>query len=199
MSNGSPLSKEFFPGTAVNHEVDGHTITLTCDNRTALKIYLISEYIIRFRYTPDGFFPDDFSYAIDERFQAEAPAFKITESYNFLDIVTSKVKCRIYKEGLRVQVSDKQGNILMEDAERGFHWEDNKLFGGYIVQMSKKIQEQENFFGLGDKSTRLNLRGKRLQNWNTDAFGYGPHTDPLYKTIPFLLLAPCKWILRNLF
>ena len=185
MSNGHALSKEFFPGTATEYLQEGHELTFTCDNRASLKVYIISEEIFRFRYSPDGLYANDFSYAIAENYQPNKPDFQIQQSYNFYDIVTTKFRCRIYKEGLRVQVIDKQGNTIMEDAERGFHWEDNKMYGGHVVQMSKAIQDRESFFGLGDKSTRLNLRGKRLQNWSTDAFGFGPHTDPLYKNVPF--------------
>jgi alpha-glucosidase (family GH31 glycosyl hydrolase) len=41
------------------------------------------------------------------------------------------------------------------------------------------------FYGLGDKPGSLQLRGKRLENFGTDAYAYGADTDPLYKNIPF--------------
>ncbi len=41
------------------------------------------------------------------------------------------------------------------------------------------------FFGLGDKASELNIRGKAFENWCTDAFGYTAETDPLYRAIPF--------------
>ncbi|MGB0524948.1 MAG: glycoside hydrolase family 31 protein [Flammeovirgaceae bacterium] len=185
MSNAHPISPETIPGKAIKHTANGNSFHFHCDNRTALYVHVITDEIIRFRYTPDGVFQDDFSYAIVEDLKEHVSKLKFTQSYNFYDIKTAKLNCRIFKEGLRVQISDKKGNVLNEDAAKGFHWEENKLHGGYVVQMSKKIQIHENFYGLGDKSTRLNLRGKRLQNWSTDAFGFGPHTDPLYKNIPF--------------
>ncbi|MFT5617407.1 MAG: alpha-glucosidase [Arenicella sp.] len=183
MSHGQ--HHEFYPGKTVSHKQEDNLITFRCDNQTALQLYVLSDEIIRFRYSPDGVFRKDFSYAIDDKFEGKLNSLKVVEDVGFIEIQTEKVDCKIYNEGLRVVVSDKAGNILMEDNDKGFHWEENKQHGGYIVQMSKKIHNQENFFGLGDKSSRLNLRGKRFQNWSTDAFGYGPQTDPLYKNIPF--------------
>ena len=61
----------------------------------------------------------------------------------------------------------------------------NHESGGNIVYCSKRIQEKENFFGLGDKPQRLNLRGLRFENWGSDVYGFEKTTDPLYKNIPF--------------
>nr|WP_308199422.1 TIM-barrel domain-containing protein [Chitinophaga sedimenti] len=47
------------------------------------------------------------------------------------------------------------------------------------------MQDDECFYGLGDKPTELNLRGKRVENYATDAYGYIKDTDPLYRNIPF--------------
>ena len=186
MSKGQPNIPEHIPGKAIKHTVEKNLIHIQCNNRAALYVHIITDEIIRFRYSPDGVFAKDFSYAIVDDAPSGVESLKFNQSYNFYDIKTAKLNCRIFKEGLRVLITDKKGNILNEDAApHGFRWEANKQHGGYIVQMSKKIQIHENFFGLGDKSTRLNIRGRRLQNWATDAFGFGPHTDPLYKSIPF--------------
>lgn len=185
MSNVHPKAIQTIPGKAIKHQVNGNTFYFQCDNKTALQVHVITDDVIRFRYSPDGVFGADFSYAIVEDLVEKVERLKFSQSYNFYDLKTATINCRIYKDRLRVRITDKKGNILNEDAVKGFHWEENKHHGGHIVQMSKKVQGHENFYGLGDKSTTLNLRGRRLQNWSTDAFGFGPHTDPLYKNIPF--------------
>lgn len=43
------------------------------------------------------------------------------------------------------------------------------------------------FFGLGEKTGDLNRKGSAFTMWNTDAFGYGNGTDPLYVSIPFFI------------
>src|SRR5207342_514532 len=39
----------------------------------------------------------------------------------------------------------------------------------------------------GDKTGPLDRRGSAYSLWNTDAYGFGAATDPLYKSIPFVI------------
>ena len=75
---------------------------------------------------------------------------------------------------------------MSKDAS-AMHWEENVEFGGYYVYATKECLPEENFFGLGDKSGNMNLRGRKFQNWNTDAYSFGWDQDPLYRTIPFYI------------
>jgi len=43
------------------------------------------------------------------------------------------------------------------------------------------------WYGLGEKGGPLERSGRAYENWNTDAYRHTPATDPLYKSIPFLL------------
>jgi alpha-glucosidase len=42
------------------------------------------------------------------------------------------------------------------------------------------------FYGLGDKATQMNLKGKRLENFATD-HAFQKDQEPLYKVVPFIL------------
>jgi alpha-glucosidase len=53
--------------------------------------------------------------------------------------------------------------------------------------LSKRLRDGERVLGLGDKTTALDRRGGRYAHWNTDAFAFERGTDPIYKTIPFVL------------
>jgi len=51
-----------------------------------------------------------------------------------------------------------------------------------------KLDPQDRFYGLGDKSGGPDRRGRRFLMHNRDALGYrASFADPLYKSIPFLL------------
>lgn len=50
------------------------------------------------------------------------------------------------------------------------------------------LQPQDRVFGLGDKAGPLDRRGRSFVNWNTDAYAWDAARDPLYKSIPFLLV-----------
>ena len=175
--------KEYYPGQLIKWEREKHTCKLYCDNDVILSISILSPEIIRFRFLLNGYMPKDFSYAPDPTFEPVKCEWKVSETPGFVHIQTSSVNCRITKKGLLTTISDLKGNVLLDD-DKGFHWEEGD-WGNPIVQMSKKSHLEESYFGLGDKSCHLNLRGERLQNWVTDSFGYKADTDPLYRAIPF--------------
>ena len=178
-------ANEFFPASLSHWSRDGNHFKFYTHNQVILSIQIINADIIRFRYNTEGYRPDDFSYALDDKIKTQKPLRLAVarESTHRITLTTQHLTCRIQKENLGIKILDRNGKVLCED-EKGFHWEKNK-WGGDIVQMSKKAVNDEQYYGLGDKSCYLNLRGKRLQNWCTDCFGYGADTDPLYRAIPF--------------
>jgi alpha-glucosidase len=113
-------------------------------------------------------------------------AFTIAEEEDEFRVSTSAVSCHIAKENFHITFSDCDSNITSADAVP-MHWEENIKFGGYYVFCTKECRPEESFFGLGDKPTELNLRGKRLKNWNTDAYSFNWNQDPLYRAIPFYI------------
>lgn len=176
--------KEFYPSSIADASVDRENcITFVSTNDVVLQLYIINDYIFRFRYSPDGYFQKDFSYGIDPEFKPSIPDFHFSEESDYYLVKTSVLQCKIRKDNMSVQILDMEDTVINED-EKGFHWEENQVYGGYIVQMTKKIQDKEVFYGLGDKPTDLNLKGKRFTNWGTDHYGYSKNSDPLYKNIP---------------
>ena len=176
-------TQERFPGTLTSWEQQANLVVCHTDNQTMLHVHVLSDDILRFRFAPLGYFHPDFSYAIDPGFTPQWSEIKISEDEQHLFIQTQNIECRLQKQGLRTTLLDRSGKVLLED-DKGFHWEPSE-HGGEIVMMSKQAHPEEIYFGLGDKSGHLNLRGQRLQNWNLDCFGYSSGSDPLYRSIPF--------------
>jgi len=155
------------------------------DINAAMAVTVLSPEIIRIRYAPHSAFLVDFSYAL-QPFSFEKPIIVFQDKKDRYLISTQSIKLEILKDGGKTSFFDKNDLLTCEDAE-GAHWEENNEFGGYNVFCKKKIQEGENFYGLGDKASDLNLRGKKFQNWSTDAYAYERNTDPLYRNIPFYI------------
>ncbi len=175
-----------YPDTIINFSRDTDKLYFTSENGVILEITVLRNSALRFRYATNHVFEPDFSYAISEN---------ASRGYNFLEtretkteywIETSKIKVLVDKSTMRVQISDLQGGIINED-ELGFHWEENYAHGGNTVKMSKITQTAESFYGMGDKATHFNLKGKRVSNWVTDQYAFGKDQDPLYKAIPFFV------------
>ncbi len=176
-------SIKYFPDEVKKFEKAGNYFYFYT-TETILEVRVITDKIVRFRYAPDGKFKRDFSYAISPDLKETLTALELVEEGDSYVIRTSKIDVFVDKKDIRVTVTDKAGHIINQDAA-GFHWQYYILKGGKIVYCSKEVQEDECFFGMGDKPTELNLRGKRLENYGRDSYGFQKDEDPLYKNIPF--------------
>jgi len=111
-----------FPSQIVSFEQDVDSIYFHTDNNVILKITILRDSLIRFRYTTKGYFSNDFSYAIDKNQSHGYNQLEVTEESEFYQIKTSQVFCRVQKKDLKISIYDIDGFPILED-ELGFHWE----------------------------------------------------------------------------
>ena len=184
VANLNPIVKKYL--TAVRQVVtDGNKFYFS-DGDARVEIRVVSDEIIRVRLAPHGVFLEDFSYAVPKVDQ-KVTLFKLEESESFYHISTNTVSCNVRKSDFQISFTEIQSQVVMNEDQSPMHWEENVDFGGYYVYATKTCMQEENFFGLGDKSGNMNLRGRHFQNWNTDAYSFGWDQDPLYRTIPFYI------------
>jgi len=175
-----------YPNRIVEFKRDSDKFYFTSKNGVVLEITVLRNSAIRFRYATEEVFQPDFSYAISPDASRGYNKLESKETKTEYLINTSKITVLVDKKTMRTQISDLEGKIINED-ELGFHWEENYEFGGNSVKMSKITQTAESFYGMGDKATHSNLKGKRVSNWVTDSYAYTKDQDPLYKAIPFYI------------
>ncbi|HPF10635.1 MAG TPA: glycoside hydrolase family 31 protein [Flavobacteriaceae bacterium] len=175
-----------FPSLITNFIKEKDKFLITSENGVQLQITVIRDSVLRFRYNTEGAFPKDFSYAIDTDAVRGYNHLEYSEESDHFKITTAKLVLHIDKANMRKHIYDMEGNLINED-EIGFHWEYSYEHGSDIVKMSKMEQKLECYYGLGDKPTHFNLKGKRFQNWVTDEYAFGKDRDPLYKAIPFYI------------
>lgn len=177
---------DLYPTKIVSFEHEVDSIYFHTDNSVILKVTVLRDSLIRFRFTTKGYFSNDFSYAVDKSHSHGYNFLEVSEVEDYYQIKTSKVKCKIQKIDMRLSIFDLEDNIILED-ELGFHWEESYEYGGNIVKMSKASKDGECFYGLGDKATQMNLKGKRLENFATDQYAFQKDQEPLYKVVPFYI------------
>jgi alpha-glucosidase len=178
-----PVIKKYL-GVPNHAEQLGNKFYFT-DGDAKVEVVVVTDEIIRIRLAPHGVFLDEFSYAVP-KLEHKAASFTLLESEHEFIVSTPVVNCQIRKKDFFISFSDKNDHVTSADAVP-MHWEENIKFGGYYVFCTKTCATEESFFGLGDKPTELNLRGKRLKNWNTDAYSFAWNQDPLYRSIPFYI------------
>ena len=173
-----------FPQRIQTVKKKANNILITTENGVLLQVTVIRDSIFRFRYATEGNFPADFSYALDPDAIHGYNHLEYKEGKDKLVVKTSKLELHIDNVTLKKSIYDLNGTLICED-EWGFHWEFSYEHGSDIVKMSKTAQKMESFYGLGDKPTHFNLKGKRVENWVTDQYAFGKDQDPLYKAVPF--------------
>jgi len=178
-----PVVKKYL--TAVKGYTQSNNVFCFSDGDAQVEVMVVSDEIIRVRLAPHGTFLEDFSYAVPE-LEPLVTVFRITETEHDYRVSTNTISCIINKADFNISFADNKDEILNQD-DSPMHWEENVDFGGYYVYCTKKCDAHESFFGLGDKTTDFNLRGKRLQNWNSDVYSFHRHQDPLYRSIPFYI------------
>ena len=156
----------------------------TCDNGVALRIQVLTNAIVRLRYSPNGIFERDFSYALQPDFEAEKVTVRLSETDNEYLLVSDQLQIVVRKKHLRVLIYDSDDHLLSED-EVGYAAKRTVLKGWCECSLTKRHLRKEVYYGLGDKSCGANLHGKKFENWCTDAFAFGRESDPLYKAVPF--------------
>jgi len=192
--NNSAVTKQFL-GTVSSYYQEGFDFYFK-DINSVLKITVVSDEIIRVRLAPHGTFLPDFSYGLQPfDFQRSEPVLTVLDTA--YSIKTPATEVRISKEGFKLSFYDADEMLIDEDDE-GVHWEENIDFGGYNVFCSKTIQPEENFYGLGDKASDFNLKGRSFSLWSTDAYAFERNTDPLYRNVPFYI-GLCKNVAYGIF
>ena len=126
--------------------------------------------------------PADESWAVSADVRARRVPFDMVEDGGKIVLRTSMLTATIDPASLALSVADRQGSVLLTDAPGT-----PIAFTGGGFTLRKAMPADAHYFGLGDKTGSLDRRGGAFTFWNTDAFGFGPSTDPLYKTVPFLL------------
>lgn len=107
---------------------------------------------------------------------------EVTETEASLLAVFSGGKVEIRKSPLRLTFyRPDDSTALADDPAFGHGWSGNE------VRSWKVLHNDEQFFGLGEKSGDVNKRGRFWTNWNADTPAYRNDTDPLYCGIPFFL------------
>ncbi|MFY7758548.1 MAG: DUF4968 domain-containing protein, partial [Flavobacterium stagni] len=113
---------DLFPATITSFTKEVDSIDFYTDNNVIMRVTVLRDSMIRFRFTAKGYFSNDFSYAIDKRQSHGYNVLEVTEADEHFKIQTSKVYVIVQKQSARVGIYELDGSPILED-ELGFHWE----------------------------------------------------------------------------
>ena len=126
--------------------------------------------------------PEDASWAVSASVRRELQPMSVSESGSTVVLRTRSLVVRLDRVTLHLMIEDVQGNVVLADAPGP-----SLVLERTHTRLRKLMPVDAHYFGLGDKTGPLDRRGGAFTLWDTDAFGFGEASDPLYKAIPFVL------------
>lgn len=162
------------------------------------RIIFLTNEIVRIRCTFEEDFSEEASYALvmtawkdkmdsllsSERKRVRPYIPKYEELQNCICLNTDKLKVKINKEPFAIEIFDEKGNLLHSDLKEKSYVKDEH---GRLYHYSC-INDNDNFYGFGEKAGYINKAKRRMRMNNLDTLGYNSEfTDPLYKHIPFYI------------
>ncbi len=148
-----------------------------------VRITALRDDIIRIRMAAGSELPEDASWAVLSEPRSKSVDVQPSGDASTVGFRTAALEVRIERNPLRIVIRDLSGDILCADAVgRPVKFQ----LGGFSVY--KQVLSGEHYFGLGDKAGSFDRANQAYTLWNTD-IGPQESTDPLYKSIPFFLVA----------
>ncbi|MEP6784439.1 MAG: TIM-barrel domain-containing protein [Sphingomonadales bacterium] len=194
------------PLFALTEQIDGR-ITLTSDTGAVAHLFVLEEDIVRLLLLANGKVTSPPSWAIapgaddirepgrdrldTQGFKCPPPRLDVDDTT--LVVTTAKLRVTVRFHGLHCTWEQRVGDdwqLMATDRPTqayDFGWWDGRAHH-YSVRRSG-----ERFYGLGDRSGDCNRAGRSFRLTNLDAMGYdAEHSDPLYKSIPYILVADAE-------
>jgi len=137
----------------------------------------LTDGIVRVRIAHGAAFPEDASWAVPREVRTKSVPIHATPD----GFTTGALAVHINPTTLAVSMTDLHGKPIVADAPDGLR------FDGRGFTLRKALPIDQHIFALGDKTGPLDRRGSTFVDWNTDAFGFAPSSDPIYKSIPFYI------------
>ncbi|MBI2392746.1 MAG: hypothetical protein HYV09_24385 [Deltaproteobacteria bacterium] len=160
---------------------DERTHTVSCDGAaTALAITTLDDGIVRLRYGAPG--PEPLV-PVERPLGPPTLAGRRGEA---LVVCTPSLEISVVPGSCALVAKDREGRVVLEDRDGGAFFTAEGEIG-----VARRLAEGERVYGLGLHTAKgLDLRGARVDLWNTDAYvdahkGFPPDAPNLYESLPF--------------
>lgn len=167
----------------VGYSINGREVIFKVGDGSALSLTLCSPSALKIWYDPSAKFqPTLPSFAVVKEDLGDIGTLEVNEQTSCYEIYTATLRIRLNKNPMQLQIFDKWQKLLYSDYTGTGYITDGKA-----KKTRKVLRNDEQFFGLGEKTGSLDRRGKVYKMWNSDRPCYSTTEDPLYKSIPFFM------------
>lgn len=170
-------------GAVVSATRTDRGVSLTCADGSIVALTVLAPDLVRVRTLfPGQPAAPDHSWAVAHT-DWPAAEWSLAESPATATLATAELKVVIQRDPLLIEFRDAATGRVINRDERPMARDPQ---GGRIAA-AKQLGFDEHFYGLGEKTARLDRRRGRFVMWNSDTPGYVEGTDPIYQSIPFYL------------
>ncbi|MGJ9457675.1 glycoside hydrolase family 31 protein [Oceanobacillus sp. CF4.6] len=167
-------------GNVLNHTESDNTYLFSCENgNVAVQFYTDSIVRVAMNQKTEP------KLHVSKTVHVTPGDLRITEvnSEEVLRLKTNNLVLIIRKAPFRITVMDDQDRVIVAEGDKGMAYRENGE-----VTVFKEMNEDDHFYGFGEKSGYLDKRGEKYEMWNTDVYApHNPETDPLYESIPYFM------------
>ncbi|MGX5691398.1 glycoside hydrolase family 31 protein [Arcticibacter tournemirensis] len=176
-------SVTLFATECVSYTKKGNQVIFNCSDGSKLSLTVNSSSVVKVWFDQTGKFNrSNKSFAVvNEQLEAVGD-INVNEEPACYELFTSKLRVRINKSPMQLQIFDKWQKLIFSDFKDKGHVPDSGAVKAYKV-----LRNDEQFFGLGEKTGPLNRRNRSYKMWNSDRPCYSVTEDPLAKSIPFFM------------
>ena len=150
------------------------------DGDMRLQITALRDDVLRVRAARTSDLPEDASWAVLPEVRQSSATVTDSGDDHQAGFRTAKLQVCVDRQTGLLRLLDKGGHVLQQNTEPLTFRRDG-------FSLAQTMPPDEHYFGLGDKTGALDRREQAFRLWNTDAYGWQESTDPLYKSIPFVL------------
>lgn len=173
----------FMAAECTSYTKKGNQVIFNCKDGSKLSLTINSNAVVKIWYDKSGKLTrSNPSFAVVNDKLENMGEVTVNEETSAYEIFTSKLRIRINKNPMQLQIFDKYQKLIFSDFKDQGHVSDAKAVKAYKV-----LRNDEQFFGLGEKTGTLNRRGKKYKMWNSDKPCYSVTEDPIAKSIPFFM------------
>ncbi|QSO50400.1 DUF5110 domain-containing protein [Alicyclobacillus curvatus] len=174
-------------------QVVRYTADATADGRVHLFYTLDGNIAVRFLNDSTIrlklFFGDELNWKSTQAVEPVADFLQLEQSLrveahpeeSVVTLATESLRVVVWKYPFRLQVFTSDGGLV-------YQTESISIDKSGAITWTAQNDETEHFYGLGEKTSFLDKRGERYENWNSDVYApHVPEIEALYESIPVLL------------
>lgn len=159
---------------------ENNSVELQCENGY-ISIQFYRDDIVRLIMNPKRIPNQKTSIAVIK--EPEEIKYTINEGKDEITITSQKIKLVISKAPVFISIYDSEGQLIVSDAKEGMGYSSNQEVICY-----KKMDQDDHFYGFGEKTSFLDKRGEKMTMWNSDVYApHNPEIDALYQSIPYFM------------